>query len=62
MKNYLLAKSETIHKCRHKLGKHFGVYWYERLTKSEWDEKKGAVCQLIEGVHTDDELTDFMSK
>jgi len=28
MAKYLIAKAETIHKCRHKLGKYFGVYFF----------------------------------
>lgn len=28
MAKYLVQKAETVHKCRHKLGKHFGIYWF----------------------------------
>ena len=28
MSKYLIQKAESVDKCRHKLGKHFGVYWF----------------------------------
>jgi len=62
MSKYLVAKVETVHKCRHKLAKYFGVYWYQRMEDKEWNEKKKSICVLVENVHTDEELCEYMCK
>jgi hypothetical protein len=62
MSTYLTQKAETIHKCRHKLGKHFGTYWYQKMEDKEWNEKKKFICELVEDVHTDEQLCEYMCK
>ena len=51
MKNYLEAKTADIHKCRSKLVKKFGLWWYQEMGEKEWQEKKNSVFVLKEGIH-----------
>ena len=51
MKKYLLEKSENIHKCRSKLTKIMGVWWFEKMSPQEWEKKKEAVITRLEDVH-----------
>ena len=62
MRDYLFKKTENIHKCRSKIVKKFGLYWYKQMTPEEWEIKKHKVVTLVENVHTKQELIDFMCK
>jgi hypothetical protein len=62
MKSCLHAKTENLHKCRSKVEKVFGIYWYKKMSKSEWEGKKGNLVVLLDNVHTDQELNEFMVK
>ena len=33
MKEYLLMKTTELHKCRSKLVKKFGIYWWKRMSE-----------------------------
>jgi hypothetical protein len=52
MKNYLLQKTETVHKARSKLSKRFGIYWFEKMSAEEWNEKKSNVFVLDDNVRS----------
>jgi hypothetical protein len=43
MKDFLLKKSHGLHKCRSKVVKMFGMYWFKKMGQKEWDEKKSKV-------------------
>ena len=40
MRDYLINKSEGLHKCRSKVVKRFGVYWFLKMSDKEWESKK----------------------
>ena len=40
MKDYLLGKTENLHKCRSKLVKVFGINFFKKISKEEWELKK----------------------
>jgi hypothetical protein len=56
MKKYLLEKAEHIHKCKSKLVKKFGVFWYQLMTDEEW--KQAAEYLVVEktGIKSAQEL------
>ena len=53
MKTYLIQKTAGLHRCRSKLVKIFGFWWYQDMSAEEWEKKKDAVVILEENVHTD---------
>ena len=40
MRDYLFSKLEKIHKCKSKLVKKFGIYWFKDMSGEEWATKK----------------------
>ena len=62
MRDYILQKSEGVHKCRSKVVQMFGKYWFKKMTEKEWNEKKGKVIVRLDDIHTEQELSDFMCK
>ena len=60
MRDYLMERTCLLHKCRSKLSKKFGIWWYQRMTKEEWDSKKSEVFVKVEGIHTKEQLNKYM--
>lgn len=56
MREYLISKSEGLHKCRSKVVKRFGIWWYLKMSSDEWEEKKAKNVTLVNGVHDDQQL------
>jgi len=56
MKKYLLEKAVHVHKCKSKLVKKFGVFWYQLMTDEEW--KQAAEYLVVEktGIKSQREL------
>ena len=54
MKKYLYAKTENLHKCRSKIEICYGMHWYKKVDKDEWEKKKGAMVVRIDDIHTDE--------
>jgi hypothetical protein len=52
MRDYLFAKTENIHKCRSKVVTKFGLYWYKKMSKEEWEAKKNKVIMRVDNIHT----------
>ena len=61
-KAYILGKTQGLHKCRSKLTMKFGLYWFQEMDGPEWLSKKDDVVRLVEGIHTDKELNEFIVK
>ena len=62
MRDHLLSKLEKIHKCKSKLVKMFGIYWFKEMTPEEWANKKDAIITLVkEEVHNEHQLNKFMA-
>ena len=40
-------KTTQLHKCRSKLVKKFGIYWWQRMSEEEWLGKKEFVVEDI---------------
>ena len=47
MQKNLIAKLAQIHKCKAKIVKKFGTYWYTNLTEKEWDDCKEDVVTIL---------------
>ena len=53
MKQYLLNKTEDLHKCRSKLVKKFGIYWFQKMSPEEWAKKKDDVIVHVKDIHNE---------
>ena len=53
MRDHLINKTETVHKCRSKLVKKFGVYWFQKMDPKEWLKKKDDVIVKVENIHNE---------
>ncbi len=53
MKNYLIEKTSTLNKGRSKLAKRFGIYWFQKMSEKEWNEKKSDVFVEAENIHSE---------
>ena len=63
MRDHLLGKLEKIHKCKSKLVKVFGIYWFQEMSPEEWANKKDAVITLVkEEIHNEQQLNEFMAR
>ena len=63
MRDHLLGKLEKIHKCKSKLVKVFGIYWFQEMSPEEWANKKDAVITLVkEEIHSEQQLNEFMAR
>ena len=60
MKNWIIKKTENLHKCRSKLVKRYGVWWYQEMSDDEAKKKIQAKIVLREDIHTDEELQKMM--
>lgn len=60
MKIYLFGKTANLHKCRSKLVKSFGLYWYQEMDEAEWIAKRDDIVILKEGIHNEKDLADYM--
>lgn len=62
MKKYLLAKTQDLHRGRSKISKFFGQFYFQKMKQEEWKHKEANFIQLIEGIHNDKDLGDFMAQ
>mgnify|MGYP006109887893 CR=1 FL=1 len=60
MREYLIKKSAPLHKCRSKLVKHFGMWWFKDLTNEEFERDKYNIFIRKDGIHTTDDLNKYM--
>jgi phage terminase large subunit len=59
-KQFLFNHLDTLHKCKSKLTKKFGQWWYEEMSDIEWKAKRENIIVLKSGVHNESDLIDFM--
>ena len=60
-KAYILEKAAKLHKCKAKLVKKFGVFWYQKMSEAEWKAAGNYVVQLgPTDVRSEQELKDFV--
>lgn len=62
MKNYMIEKSEKIDKCRSKLVKKFGLFWFQKMDEHEWTMGTKKVFPLIQDINTEEDLKKFVCK
>ena len=62
MKEHMLLKSETVHKCRSKLVMKFGLWFFKKMGSDEWELKKDSVFVLKQGIHTNEDLCAFLCR
>lgn len=60
MKSYLLARVGEIHRCRSKLTKIFGLWWFETMEDEEWNKKKKHIVTIKEGIQNEAQLFAFI--
>ena len=60
MRDYLMERTSLLHKCRSKLVKKFGIWWFQRMSLEEWNSKKADVFTKVEGIHTAEQLNKYM--
>lgn len=62
MKQYLNDKVELIDKCKSKLVKKFGLWFYVKMSEQEWKENLSKQFQLVQDIHTPLDLQKFAIK
>lgn len=50
MKEHHINKSQYIDKCRSKLVKQFGLYWFQKMSDEEWKEFAPNLVELRQDV------------
>jgi hypothetical protein len=58
----LLSRVTKMHKCKSKLVKKFGLWYYVEMSEQEWAVKRNDTIVLKTGVHNEKDLVDFMVK
>lgn len=60
MRQYIIEKSENVHKMRSKLVKRLGLFWFKKMGKEEWATKVDNFVTLKEGIHSKEDLIEFV--
>ena len=60
MKEFLLNKTDGLHRMRHKLVKILGQYFFKRFSDEEWESKQHIFVEMANNVNSDDDLAEFM--
>lgn len=61
MKNFLLKKLDKLHKCKSKLVKILGLWWFKEMEDNEWIAKQEFVIEQKKGIQTKEQLLRFMA-
>lgn len=62
MKQHLLAKTTLLNRCRSKLVKKFGLYWFQELSEKDWKEQIPNVLQLRQDITSEKDLLDLVCR
>jgi hypothetical protein len=62
MKAYFISKCDKLHRCKSKLVKKLGWWWYLEMGEVEWKAKREDVFVCVNDIHTEKELNAFLSK
>lgn len=62
MKRHLLKKLDKLHKCRSKLVKFLGLWWFKEMDDVEWLAKQEYAIVQKTGIHTEKALIDYMAE
>ena len=60
MKKFLLARTENIHRFRHKLVKRCGLWCMQKIGAEEWKTMKDQFVVLKTGIHTSEDLCNYL--
>lgn len=60
MRTYLEERLAKLPRCRSKVYKLCGVWWFKKMSEKEYDSKKDAIFKTVDNVHTDKQLNEFM--
>ena len=58
----LYAKAERVFRTKAKLVKIMGKYYYKKMEEEEFKHKFPKFCQVIDGIHDQQQLADFLAK
>jgi len=61
MKKYIIEKTANLSRCRHKLVKYFGVWYFKKMTDEEFNSRLDFFVEKKEGIKSDKELAQFMA-
>lgn len=56
MKQYLIDRTANLSRCRHKLVKYFGVWYFKKMTDEEFKSRIDFFVSKKEGIKSDKEL------
>lgn len=62
MKVYLQKKCMDLDRCKSKLVKRLGLWWYLELSDDEWNIQREEIFKVVKDVHTERELNAYMAK
>lgn len=62
MKTFLLQNTSQIHRMRSKLVKINGLYYFQKMGQKEFESKKDKVVVLKTGIHTMQDLNEYMAQ
>jgi len=56
MKQYLIDRTANLSRCRHKLVKYFGIWYFKKISDEEFKSRIDFFVQKKEGITSDKEL------
>ena len=62
MKTHLFERLKHIHRCRSKMVKFFGVWYFKKMSVEEFEGVKDVVIKRVDGIHNEEELAAFMCR
>ena len=52
-RDLIFERLKNVNRCRSKMVKIFGVWYFKKMGDKEFDKKKDVIVQKVEGIHTD---------
>ena len=62
MKSFLIKNSRSYHKLRAKIVQIMGDVYWQDMTEEDFMARSNEIFQLVEGIHTEEELHDYLCK
>jgi hypothetical protein len=58
----VFEKLKNVSRCRSKMVKFLGVWYFKRMDDKEFETKKDIIVQRLDGIRTYQELSDWMCR
>lgn len=62
VRQLIFERLKNVGRCRSKMIKLFGIWYFKRMDDEEFESKKDVVVRKLEGIHTDLQLSEWMCK